>query len=221
MIVECEKCNTRYRIADEKISDKGTKVRCTKCGHVFLIKKEKSPQTEKKSGKIGKKVLVVFILLIFIVAGYFGSKYILSIKEKKNVKVKDVVLEDVKQYFVENEKIGKLLVIEGKAVNKSKVSKRLIKIRATLYDKKGRVVSRKTLFAGNTLSLYQLQLFSQKEIDDALNSKIGILTKNSNVLPGQSVPFMVVFYNPPDRTSEFTLQITQALTIKTPIKAVK
>ncbi len=221
MIVECEKCHTRYKISDERISDKGTKVRCSKCGHVFLIKKEKTKEKKRRKGKIGKKVLIVFILLIFVAAGYFGSKYILSIKEKRNIKLKDVFLEDVKQYFVDNEKIGKLLVIEGKVVNRSKVSKKLIKIRATLYDKKGRVVSRKTLFAGNTLSLYQLQLFSQKEIDDALNSKIGILTKNSNVLPGQSVPFMVVFYNPPNRVSEFTLQITQALTIKTPIKTVK
>ncbi|MBK7858297.1 MAG: zinc-ribbon domain-containing protein [Archangiaceae bacterium] len=40
MIVKCEQCQTRFKIPDDKVTDKGVKVRCTKCQHTFRVKKE-------------------------------------------------------------------------------------------------------------------------------------------------------------------------------------
>lgn len=40
MIVKCEQCSTRFKIPDDKVSDKGVKVRCSKCGHTFRIFKD-------------------------------------------------------------------------------------------------------------------------------------------------------------------------------------
>ena len=37
MIVQCEACQTRFRLADEKIKPAGTKVRCSKCKVVFTV----------------------------------------------------------------------------------------------------------------------------------------------------------------------------------------
>ncbi len=37
MIVQCEACQTRFRLADEKIKPGGTKVRCSKCKVVFTV----------------------------------------------------------------------------------------------------------------------------------------------------------------------------------------
>ena len=37
MIVECEACQTRFRLADEKIKPGGIKVRCSKCKEVFTV----------------------------------------------------------------------------------------------------------------------------------------------------------------------------------------
>jgi predicted Zn finger-like uncharacterized protein len=45
MIIQCEKCRTRFRLDDTKVKDKGVKVRCTKCKHVFTVRKE-SPEAE-------------------------------------------------------------------------------------------------------------------------------------------------------------------------------
>ncbi|MBL9038958.1 MAG: zinc-ribbon domain-containing protein [Archangium sp.] len=42
MIVKCEQCQTRFKIPDEKVTEKGVKVRCTKCGHTFRVAKESS-----------------------------------------------------------------------------------------------------------------------------------------------------------------------------------
>jgi len=37
MIVQCEACQTRFRLADEKIKPGGTKVRCSKCKEIFTV----------------------------------------------------------------------------------------------------------------------------------------------------------------------------------------
>ncbi|WP_375767327.1 zinc-ribbon domain-containing protein [Archangium gephyra] len=42
MIVKCERCQTRFKIPDEKVTDKGVKVRCTKCQHTFKVAREDS-----------------------------------------------------------------------------------------------------------------------------------------------------------------------------------
>ena len=40
MIIQCEKCQTRFRLDDSRVTDKGVKVRCTRCKHVFTVQKE-------------------------------------------------------------------------------------------------------------------------------------------------------------------------------------
>jgi predicted Zn finger-like uncharacterized protein len=40
MIVQCDKCKTKFRIADEKVSEAGVKVRCSRCAHVFMVKRD-------------------------------------------------------------------------------------------------------------------------------------------------------------------------------------
>ena len=37
MIITCEQCQARFRMADEKLKPGGTKVRCSKCRHVFTV----------------------------------------------------------------------------------------------------------------------------------------------------------------------------------------
>ncbi len=45
MIIQCEQCNTKFRLDDAKIKGRGVKVRCSKCRHVFLVQKEERPGT--------------------------------------------------------------------------------------------------------------------------------------------------------------------------------
>lgn len=37
MIVQCTNCRARFRVADEKVPERGVKVRCTKCATVFRV----------------------------------------------------------------------------------------------------------------------------------------------------------------------------------------
>src|SRR5713226_1349735 len=39
VVVQCPSCQTRFRVADEKVSDRGVRVRCSSCKDVFSVKK--------------------------------------------------------------------------------------------------------------------------------------------------------------------------------------
>ena len=39
MVVQCPTCQSKFRIADDKVTDKGVRVRCTSCKNVFQVKK--------------------------------------------------------------------------------------------------------------------------------------------------------------------------------------
>ncbi|NCC24655.1 MAG: DUF3426 domain-containing protein [Deltaproteobacteria bacterium] len=124
--------------------------------------------------------------------------------------VRDISLENVRQYTVNNEKIGRLFVIEGKAVNRFPTTKELIKVRADLLDSGGNRVVTREFYCGNTVSLFQLQVYNAEELEAALSAKVGILTNNTNVAPGGDTPFMVVVPNPPDTVKEFEVTVVEA-----------
>lgn len=124
--------------------------------------------------------------------------------------VKNIALENVRQYYVNNEKIGQLFVIEGKAVNNFENPREMIKIQASLFDETGVSLKSRDVLAGNTVSLFQLQVLSLEELESALTSQVGVLTNNTNLKPGQGSPFMIVFSSPPDAVKEFGLRVIES-----------
>ncbi|WP_035064707.1 DUF3426 domain-containing protein [Nitratidesulfovibrio termitidis] len=124
--------------------------------------------------------------------------------------IKNIALRNYRQYYVNNEKVGQVAVIEGKVVNNFSSPRELMKIEASLYDAAGTAVVTKQQLCGVTVSLFQLQVLGEQELETALNNKIEILTNNTNVPPGGEVPFMVVFYNPPASVAEFGVKVVEA-----------
>lgn len=133
-----------------------------------------------------------------------------SAKPEETAKVKDIMLQNVRQYYVSNEKAGQLFVIEGKAVNNFKTPKEMIKLSATLFDEKGASLATQEELAGNTVSLFQLQVMTRDELKNALTSQVGVLTNNTNIAPGGETPFMVVFFDPPEAVKEFGVKVIDA-----------
>jgi predicted Zn finger-like uncharacterized protein len=39
VVVQCDSCQSKFRIADEKVTDRGVRVRCTSCKNVFQVRK--------------------------------------------------------------------------------------------------------------------------------------------------------------------------------------
>ena len=122
-------------------------------------------------------------------------------KPEEAAKVKDIMLQNVRQYYVSNEKAGQLFVIEGKAVNNFKTPKEMIKLEASLFEEE---------LTGNTVSLFQLQVMTRDELKNALASQVGVLTNNTNIAPAGEVPFMMVFFDPPEAVKEFGVKVVDA-----------
>lgn len=40
MVIVCPECSTKFRVKSERIPEKGAKVRCARCQHVFLVQKQ-------------------------------------------------------------------------------------------------------------------------------------------------------------------------------------
>jgi predicted Zn finger-like uncharacterized protein len=179
----------------------------------------KKPKSKKGLVILGGFVglLLGLAVLYYMAPGLFG-KFLPMGKSGQDEKtegfttdqIKDFALKDVTQYYVDNEKVGKLFVVQGKVVNNFKTPKDLIKIEATLFDKNNAAVVAKKLLIGNTVSLYQLQMLSEQELEAQIENKVGVLTVNTGVPPGGEVPFVVIFYRPSDAVQEFGVKVIEA-----------
>lgn len=188
-----------------------------------------APKKEKKKGK-GKLGLVLIVLIVllggagagvyFFMPGLLGGGNQTSEAPKQPTpggeegvitdNIKNLALRNVRQYYQPNEKVGQLFVVEGKVVNNFTVPKELVKVEVTLFDTNNITITSKQQYCGISVSLFQLQVLGQQELESALNNKIEILTNNTNIAPGQEVPFMVVFYNPPANVAEFGVKVIEA-----------
>ena len=124
--------------------------------------------------------------------------------------IEKLELRDVRQYQEKNDKLGNLIVIEGKVKNNFGTARELIRLEAALYSEDGQVLASRSQLAGTCLSFSQLKVLDKAELENALNSKPGILASNANVMPGAEVPFMVVFTEIPAGASDFKVRIAEA-----------
>jgi hypothetical protein len=109
---------------------------------------------------------------------------------------------------VQNEKAGLVFVVQGEAVNAFDTPRERIEVEVFLYDANGNVLTSQRIMAGNTLSMFQLRVQSQKEIEDGLASEVGVLSNNTFLRPGASTPFMAAIFNAPvDQVKEFGVKV--------------
>ncbi len=185
------------------------------------IQPTEEPKSKAMTYVVAGLVVAIIALAAFLyshgpgdtVSSWFGSSEPEQVAEPEVLGPEDVhliSLHNVRQYFVTNEKIGQLFVIEGKARNDFPVPMELFRIEASLFDIAGQVVERQEFLAGNTVSLFQLQILSEQELESALSARVGILANNTNIRPEMDVQFMVVFPNPPDSVQEYGLKVIGA-----------
>lgn len=179
-----------------------------------------APPAKPDGGK--RSVLVIALVVLVLALGGFAVWKFMQIHKadkaaaeaarqaRATEQIKDIALRSVRQYYINNEKVGQVSVIEGRIVNNFTTPKELVKVEASLYDKDGNTVVSKQQLCGTTVSLFHMQVLSEQELETALNNKIDILTNNTNIAPGGEVPFLVVFYNPPSTVTEFGVKVVEA-----------
>lgn len=186
-----------------------------------------------KTGRRKSRIPVIVLLLLAVALGAAGAVSVYTpwldpLKSKVGLgeaepgskedadthrvnTVADLQLQGIRQYMVNNEKTGKpISVIEGRVANGSNEPKDLIEVEVLMYDDANTEIFSKSQFAGSMVSLFQLQVLSEQELENALNNQLDIVTNNTNVPPGGTVPFMVVVYDVPPTAVKFNIKIIGA-----------
>lgn len=109
--------------------------------------------------------------------------------------------EKVRQYFVDNGKVGRILVIEGQVVGKEPFQASSVQVEAMIIGEDRNPLEKKVQKVGVSLSHFQLQVMDKDELESALSAETGEGTKKADC------PFMVLFYNPAKTVSEFAVKI--------------
>ena len=52
MIIQCEQCQTKFKLDDSKVADKSIKVRCARCKHVFSVAGTQDPALFKQNAPV-------------------------------------------------------------------------------------------------------------------------------------------------------------------------
>ena len=231
MEVTCPQCHSRFNLPDG-VAKPGARLRCSVCKEVFRLPAPEPPDDyddalsavasgpapkAKGGGKLRKLLLVVLCLLVLGGmggGGWWAYKHFFSTREAPPLteaelakKVELLTMRNVRQYFVNNEQVGKIFVVEGKVVNEFPEPRELIQVEATLFRADNYPLVSKKQLGGTLLSLFQLEVLGENELESFMNNKIEILTNNTNIPKGGEVPFMVLFYNPPPDVAEFAVKI--------------
>lgn len=130
--------------------------------------------------------------------------------EELSNKVKLLQIQGLRQYTIPNDKIGNLTIIEGKVINGFDDPRGFVQVECSLFSESGEMLITKKQIAGTSLSLFQLQVLNEEELEQNLNNNLDIMQKNTSISPGASTPFMCVFYNPPENAASFNIKIVSA-----------
>jgi hypothetical protein len=173
------------------------------------------PAKKKRSSK-GLIFILILILLggagyLFYSISYMGleipylSEY-LNPKPKDPAGILNLATLDINSKFIENEKSGRLFVVTGKVRNGKDTARKMIRLQGKLFTK-GKVLAKTEMaYAGISLKDQEISELPIADIKQRVNKVAGAVT-SIKTLPGQSVPFMIVFSDLPDGLDEFAIEV--------------
>ena len=184
-----------------------------------ILIEESKPSKVSAKKRINKPVLLL-LLASLLISGAYGAYVLLDsvginipfVSDLLKPEVQDIgnlkiYTTDINNKFIENSKIGKLLVITGKAKNGYSNARSYISITGKLYAK-GKILSKtKTAYCGTVLSELDLLNMDLDAINNRLSNRFGDNKSNVKVKAGSIIPFMIVFANLPENLDEFTIEV--------------
>ncbi|MCP4746565.1 MAG: DUF3426 domain-containing protein [Desulfobacteraceae bacterium] len=181
---------------------------------------------QKKQG-LRKITLLLFVLIILAIGGYFGYDYINKsgikipyLSEYLNPVPKDITgtaslsTIDINSKFMDSEKTGRLFVITGKVKNEYSVKRGKIQVRGKLFSKGKVLVKTESSYAGVNLTEEEIVNKPFNEIKELLSEAPNPLDESKIAMPGQALDFIVVFSNLPEDLDEFSIELVRSQQIK-------
>ncbi len=106
---------------------------------------------------------------------------------------------------------GNLFVVTGTVKNVGNASSRGIRIQATLFGKDNQVLIKQASLAGNYIDKLTIPHMMRAAIEAYLTAaRYEVGTGNYDIPPGSSLPFVVVFFDPPGKVESYKVLATNA-----------
>ena len=245
MIIRCEKCSTTYHLDQKHVEPFGSKVRCSRCGHIFwaeppsfsetLDSQKSTPDQEtflvvEEEEKVARQmrpvrktlwtlVTVGILIVVALTARFFYVQYLHPNWSMDDIwskvfflpvdpeGIQKISLINIKKYFKENEKIGRFFVIEGEIKNGYPTIRQKIRIRGALKTAENKVAVSREVYAGWTLTPEELDTLSFEEIDRLHSTQPERFSSNARVLPGKTLPFMILFPPLPPGSTQVSIEV--------------
>jgi predicted Zn finger-like uncharacterized protein len=185
----------------------------------FKIKPAAAAPSRRKQSKVSTTFLLgIFLLVTIAGALYYWSKMGRSIPAFEFIYEKIYTLMEGKkeqrlfilylkgaEYTLEG---GKVFIVQGKVANRSQETKKVVKLKASLYDKTGKVVATGSGLCGVTITDEEVQ----KSTYDALKSSFGFVAvgQAKPVPPQQTLPFTIIFFSPPEGATQYQVEIDES-----------
>ncbi len=220
MIVQCQNCHTKFRLDPSEIKEEGSKIRCSKCKHLFFVERPGNPSTSSIRHRLVRRSRSMYLVVLIALFGlgfctlshlrkFDTLEYFKSLVYKNyDPGSRKIMLSKVDGFFEKNTKVGKIFVLKGMATNCYDNPRSFIKVKGLLLNEQGLKLIEKEVICGNVLSDHELKALSSQEMDSRLSGDAE--PSNINIAPKQSVLFMVTFYNPPQDSSEFGVEVVSS-----------
>ena len=226
MIVQCEKCDKKFKLNPDLIKPPGARVRCSSCQHVFKVsppepvavkeaplvphEMESPPPTRRRSCR----PLLIFLIFLIVVAGGVALWLYLpwplqSRPATMSTGVEQLHLLETRGYFVDNPLAGQLFVIQGRVRNEFAQPRRSIHLRAKLYTSDGETARQLDFYAGNALSDKQLRSMSLGDLLGLIQRPPIAQQRERVIAVQEEVSFTIPFGDLPELTklSDYSVEI--------------
>jgi predicted Zn finger-like uncharacterized protein len=180
------------------------------------------PVEEAPAKKERKTSTAFLVIMLFLLIGA-GSLYFWSNKTQGSIPVFDYIYEKLYN-LMEGKKAqkvfllspwgseytldgGMVYVIQGKVANRSKETKKSVKVQASLFDKTGKVVATSIGFCGASITNEKIK----NSTYESLKTSFGFVAPGQArpVPPQQSLPFTIIFFSPPGGATQWKVEIVE------------
>jgi predicted Zn finger-like uncharacterized protein len=227
MTITCPSCARKFRLADEALRSPSQRLKCSKCGHVFMFRKEEGersqhepaekiesptpveaprPEVRAEGTPRKRKGPIILVIVLVVLAGlgagfwYYWNEH-LGTGDRwlaiKNLEGQEIITKEDKVFF-----------ISGLVVNGSTKPRKYLILRARLYDKGGTVLAEKDIVAGLPFNKEEVGTMQTFDIEKKVNDFKLSGAENFKVDSKRQLPFSVIFFDEGfEKAKEFTVEI--------------
>ncbi len=129
--------------------------------------------------------------------------------QHKAEKAAVTILESMQAYFLENDHIGQIFVVEGEVRNDSPSPVSFVLVEGKLYSVDAKIYQNQKAYCANIMTRDELGKQSVAEIQNRMMNREGKDLANVHIPPKAKVPFQVVFHNLPglNQLSDYSVEV--------------